>query len=58
MEIQNAITIPSKLNQLKNIKTLRVEFRNIIAQPGGGGGINDTKSKFIAFDPDPGMTVT
>ena len=55
MEIWNAIIIRSKSNHFRNLKTLQVESKNITAQL---GGINDTKSKVIAFVVNAGKNIT
>ena len=55
MEIQNASTIPSKSNQLRNVNTVRWESGKVITQP---WEINKRKFEVIAFVVNAGMKVT
>ena len=55
MEIQNASTRPSKSNKLRNVNTVRQDFRNITIYP---EEINYRKSEVIAFVVNAGMNIT
>ena len=55
MEIRNASATLNKSNQLRNVKAIRLESRNIITQP---GEIDDRKSEVIAFVVHAGMNIT
>ena len=55
MEIQNAITTPSKSNQLRNVNSVQCESRNMTTQP---RELHDRKSEVIAFVINAGMNIT
>ena len=55
MEIRKASATSSKSNQLRNVKNIQLESRNITTQP---GNIDDRKSEVIASVVNAGMNIT
>ena len=55
MAIQNTSTTPSDTYQMRNVNTVRLESRNIAAQP---GEVNYKKNEVIAFVVNTGINIT